>query len=129
MAGTLVSITGPSLKRIGGRACVATAPARFRDDAASRYAALVESALQDGCLELVLDLTAVVDLDSAGAVALCEIEIALKEADVEVAVAAASQLVLSTLRSAQLDVVWRVAPDVPRALAELLAPPVGRQQP
>jgi anti-anti-sigma regulatory factor len=126
MAGTLTPLGGPRLERVGGRACVAKAPAQLRDDAAVRYAALVESALEDGCLELVLDLTAVRDVDSAGAIALCEIEIAVTEAKVEVAVATAVPLVLSTLRSARLDLVWPVASDLPGALAALLAPPVGR---
>ncbi|HEU4979209.1 MAG TPA: STAS domain-containing protein [Solirubrobacteraceae bacterium] len=127
MAGLLAPLTKPRLDRVGGRAWIATAGPRLCDEGAARFAVLVESAVQDGCVELVLDLSEVDDIDSTGAIALCEIEIALTEAGAEVAVAAAHPLVLSTLRSAQLDLVWPVSADRETALAGLLAAPVGMQ--
>jgi anti-anti-sigma factor len=124
MTGLVAPIASDRLQRLGGRTWVATAGPLLRDAAAARFASLVDTALEDGCLELVLDLTAVTELDSTGAIALCEIEIALTEAGAEVAVAAVTPPVLTTLRATQLDLVWRIEPDRRRALAELLSAPI-----
>jgi anti-anti-sigma factor len=124
MPAALTTLTSTQLELLGGRTWIATAGGNFCEDAAARFATLVESALTDGCAELVLDLTKVQRLDSAGAIALCEIEIATTEAGAEVAVAARSPLVLATLRSAQLDLVWPVQPDRDGAIAAVLVAPV-----
>jgi anti-anti-sigma regulatory factor len=110
-------------RTLGERTCVIRVEGRFTSRAAIAFAQEVQVAVDDGCLDFVLDLTDVDTVDSIASMIFCEQRLKLE--DCEVVLAARHPETIVALADVPVVADWPLRATLADALSTLLLEPVA----